>query len=279
MSQSPPDSEAPEAPAELDAGTDETAGSSAEVERMVEALLFASAEPLSTRELAKALPDGCDVKAALAALVERYADRGVVLRRTDDQWAFRTAPNLAWLFERDVVRERKLSRAAMETLAIIAYHQPVTRIEIEEIRGVAVSRGTVNTLMEMGWVGLGRRRHAPGRPVTYVVTSEFMDHFGLESLRDLPGMQELKALGLLERPSVAAANATAAQSAEATENENNGEDDVETSGDAEADDDEEISDADENEDEDEDEEAGDAEEDDAADGEDGESSDDGRDES
>ena len=175
--------------------------------RMVEALLFASAEPLSTRELESALPDGCDTRAVLEALQERYAGRGVNLRRAGAGWVFRTAPDLGWLFERAETRERRLSRAALETLAIIAYHQPVSRAEIEEIRGVAVSRGTVNTLMEMGWVGLGRRRRSPGRPTTYIVTDGFLDHFGLESARDLPGIKELKALGLLERPAVAVAAA------------------------------------------------------------------------
>ena len=186
-------------------------------ERMVEALLFASAEPLSTRELESALPDGCDTRAVLEALQERYAGRGVNLRRAGAGWVFRTAPDLGWLFERAETRERRLSRAALETLAIIAYHQPVSRAEIEEIRGVAVSRGTVNTLMEMGWVGLGRRRRSPGRPTTYIVTDGFLDHFGLESARDLPGIKELKALGLLERPAVAVAAAKEEGQAETEE--------------------------------------------------------------
>ena len=171
-----------------------------DAERMAEALLFASAEPLSERELAEALPGGCDVGAAIRALRERYRGRGVELRKVGDAWAFRTAPAYSGLFERQVRRRRKLSRAATETIAIIAYHQPVTRSEIEEIRGVAVSRGTIHTLMEQGWVGLGRRRKSPGRPATYVVTREFLDHFGLESTRDLPGLKELRALGLLQRP-------------------------------------------------------------------------------
>ncbi len=169
-------------------------------ERMAEALLFASAEPLSERELREALPASCDVRAALEALVKRYRGRGVELRRIGDGWAFRTATEYAGLFERSVAQRRKLSRAATETLAIIAYHQPVTRSEVEAIRGVAVSRGTIHTLMEQGWVGLGRRKTSPGRPVTYVVTRAFLDHFGLESTRDLPGLKELKALGLLQRP-------------------------------------------------------------------------------
>lgn len=185
------------------AGLDVAERDPAEVERMVEALLFASSEPQSLGELEACLPAGCDAKKALSALQVRYNGRGINLRRSGQHWAFRTAPDLCWLFEREIVQERKLSRAALETLAIVAYHQPVTRAEIEEIRGVAVSRGTVNTLMELGWVGLGRRLHAPGRPVTYTITDGFLDHFGLESPRDLPGIKELKALGLLERPSVA----------------------------------------------------------------------------
>ncbi len=171
-----------------------------DAERMAEALLFASADPLTERELREALPEGSDVGAALEALVERYRGRGVELRKVGDGWAFRTAPEYAGLFERRRVKRRKLSRAATETLAIIAYHQPVTRSEVEEIRGVAVSRGTVHTLMELGWVGLGRRKKTPGRPVTYVVTRAFLDHFGLQSTRDLPGLKELKSLGLLQRP-------------------------------------------------------------------------------
>ena len=171
-----------------------------DVERMVEALLFASAEPLSERDLEEALPSGSDAGAALSALALHYRGRGVELRRVGRGWAFRTAPEYARLFERKVTQRRKLSRAATETLAIVAYHQPVTRSEVEAIRGVAVSRGTIHTLMEQGWVGLGRRKTSPGRPVTYVVTQAFLDQFGLESTRDLPGLKELKALGLLQRP-------------------------------------------------------------------------------
>ena len=171
-----------------------------EVERMVEALLFASAEPLTERDLEEALSGVSDVGAALVALVERYRGRGVELRKIGRGWAFRTASEYSRLFERRVKQRRKLSRAATETLAIVAYHQPVTRSEVEAIRGVAVSRGTIHTLMEQGWVGLGRRKTSPGRPVTYVTTQVFLDHFGLESARDLPGLKELKALGLLQPP-------------------------------------------------------------------------------
>lgn len=170
----------------------------AEQERMIEALLFASAEPLSTAELAARLPQGCDPAEALVLLRRRYAGRGVHVVRVGDAWAFRTAPDLAGLMRREQVETRRLSRAAVETLAIIAYHQPVTRAEIEEIRGVAVSRGTIDQLLELEWIRLGRRRMTPGRPVTFVVTEGFLDHFGLESARDLPGLKELREAGLLD---------------------------------------------------------------------------------
>jgi segregation and condensation protein B len=173
-----------------------------EQERMVEAVLFASRAPLSGREIAERLPQGCDVAEALAALRRRYEGRGVGLVRVGDGWAFRTAADLGFLMSREVVETRKLSRAAIETLAIVAYHQPVTRAEIEEIRGVSVSGGTLDQLIELGWVRLGRRKMAPGRPMTFVVTQGFLDHFGLESERDLPGVAELRAAGLLDnRPS------------------------------------------------------------------------------
>ena len=167
-------------------------------ERMVEAILFASSAPVTVRDLAQRLPTGCDPAEALAGLRRTYADRGVVLERIGDGYAFRTAPDLSFLMQPEAIETRRLSRAAVETLAIIAYHQPVTRAEIEEIRGVAVSRGTLDQLMEMEWVRVGRRRMTPGRPATYVVTEAFLDHFGLESARDLPGLAELRAAGLLE---------------------------------------------------------------------------------
>jgi segregation and condensation protein B len=169
-----------------------------EQERMVEAVLFASREPLSGRELAERLPRGSDIGEALAGLRRRYAGRGVQLVRVGEAWAFRTAADLGFLMSREVVETRKLSRAAIGTLAIVAYHQPVTRAEIEEIRGVSVSGGTLDLLIELGWVRLGRRRAAPGRPMTFVVTQGFLDHFGLESERDLPGLAELRAAGLLD---------------------------------------------------------------------------------
>jgi segregation and condensation protein B len=170
----------------------------AEQERMVEAILFASAEPVTLAELESRLPEGADVAAALALLARRYEGRGVTLHRVGEAYAFRTAPDLGPLMRRETVETRKLSRAAVETLAIVAYHQPVTRAEIEEIRGVAVSRGTIDQLLEMDWIRLGRRRMTPGRPVTFVVTEGFLDHFGLESARDLPGIKELRAAGLLD---------------------------------------------------------------------------------
>ena len=177
-----------------------------EQERMLEAVLFASKAPLSGREIAERLPQGCDVGEALAGLRRRYEGRGVQLARVGDGWAFRTAADLGFLMSREVVETRKLSRAAIETLAIIAYHQPVTRAEIEEIRGVSLSGGTLDQLVELGWVKFGRRRMTPGRPMTFVVTPAFLDHFGLETERDLPGMAELRAAGLLDnRPGAAPA--------------------------------------------------------------------------
>jgi segregation and condensation protein B len=149
-------------------------------------------------ELQARMPHGADPAEALVHLRKRYEGRGVNLVKVGDAWAMRTAPDLGFLMRRETVETRKLSRAAIETLAIVAYHQPVTRAEIEEIRGVAVSRGTVDQLMELDWIRLGRRRMTPGRPVTFVVTEQFIDHFGLESARDLPGLKELRAAGLLD---------------------------------------------------------------------------------
>ena len=170
----------------------------AEQERMIEAMLFASATPLSTRDMAERMPHGSDPAEAVVHLRKRYEGRGVRVVKVGDAWAMRTAPDLGYLMSRETVETRKLSRAAIETLAIIAYHQPVTRTEIEEIRGVSVSRGTVDQLLEMEWIRFGRRKMTPGRPVTFVVTEGFLDHFGLESARDLPGLKELRAAGLLE---------------------------------------------------------------------------------
>ena len=166
--------------------------------RILEALLFASAEPLAASELAPHLGEGIDAESLLVALQSQYAPRGVNLVRRGDKWAFRTAADLSFLLLRETTDNKPLSRAALETLSIIAYHQPVTRTEIEEIRGVAVSRGTLDQLIETGWVRLGRRRQTPGRPVTFVVTEAFLDHFGLASAQDLPALAELRAAGLLD---------------------------------------------------------------------------------
>jgi segregation and condensation protein B len=169
-----------------------------EQERMVEAVLFAAADPVSVAELSRRLPEGCDPAEALSHLRSRYAGRGVRLVRVGDGWALRTAPDLGWLMHTERVETRRLSRAATETLAIIAYHQPVTRAEIEEIRGVSLSRGTIDQLMELDWIRFGRRRMTPGRPLTFVVTDTFLGHFGLETTRDLPGVKELRDAGLLD---------------------------------------------------------------------------------
>ncbi len=178
----------------------------AEQERMVEAILFASADPVTVADLNARMPHGCDAAEALVHLRKRYDGRGVQVMRVGDAWVIRTAADLGFLMQKETVETRKLSRAAIETLAIIAYHQPVTRAEIEEIRGVSVSRGTVDQLLELEWIKFGRRRMTPGRPVTYVVTQSFLDHFGLENARDLPGLKELRAAGLLEnRPPPGAA--------------------------------------------------------------------------
>jgi segregation and condensation protein B len=166
--------------------------------RMMEALLFASVDPLSEAEIAARLPEHLDVSRLLLELQSAYAGRGVNLRSTGGRWAFRTAEDLAFLLNREMAEEKKLSRAALETLAIITYHQPVTRAEIEDIRGVAISKGTLDVLLQAGWVGLGARRETPGRPVTFGTTPEFLDHFGLGSIADLPGLTDLKAAGLLE---------------------------------------------------------------------------------
>lgn len=188
----------------------------AEQERMVEAILFASAEPVTLREMTGRMPHGCDPAEALAHLRKRYEGRGVSIVKIDQSWAMRTAPDLGFLMVREQVETRKLSRAAVETLAIIAYHQPVTRAEIEEIRGVAVSRGTLDQLLELEWIKLGRRRDTPGRPATFVVTEAFLDHFGLEAARDLPGLKELRAAGLLDnRPPPGSEDETEPKDAEA----------------------------------------------------------------
>ena len=166
--------------------------------RLLEALLFAASEPLDEATLAKPLPDGVDLKQALGLLRAEYATRGVNLVRIGKKWTFRTAPDLAWLLTKETVETRKLSRAAIETLAIIAYHQPVTRAEIEEIRGVQTAAGTLDVLLKTGWIRPRGRRKAPGRPITYGTTEAFLSNFGLEEVGDLPGLEELKGAGLIE---------------------------------------------------------------------------------
>jgi len=166
--------------------------------RLLEALLFASAEPLDTATLAKRMPEGTDVKAALVQLQEEYSTRGVNLVRVANKWTFRTAGDLAWLMTRESTETRRLSRAAIEVLAIIAYHQPVTRAEIEEIRGVVTSKGTLDVLLETGWIRPRGRRKTPGRPLTFGTTDSFLSQFSLEALGDLPGLEELKGTGMLD---------------------------------------------------------------------------------
>ena len=167
--------------------------------RMLEAMLFAAAQPMSRAEISLRMPEGIDLdRAADGVAGEPMPGRGVILRRTDDRWAFRTAEDLAFVLKREVVQEKKLSRAAVETLAVIAYHQPATRAEIEEVRGVAVSPGTLDVLLETGWIRLRGRRRTPGRPVTFGTTPAFLDHFGLELIGDLPGLADLRAAGLIE---------------------------------------------------------------------------------
>jgi segregation and condensation protein B len=166
--------------------------------RLIEALLFAAGEPLDEKALAKRLPADVDVRATLRKLQTEYAARGVNLVHLGSKWAFRTANDLAWLLTHETVQPRKLSRAAMETLAIIAYHQPVTRAEVEEIRGVTAAKGTIDVLLEVGWIRPRGRRKAPGRPITYGTNDTFLSHFGIESLSDLPGLDELKGAGLFD---------------------------------------------------------------------------------
>ncbi|MBV9932179.1 MAG: SMC-Scp complex subunit ScpB [Alphaproteobacteria bacterium] len=166
--------------------------------RAVEAALFAAAEPLTAADLAEHVGLGVDVPAALARLVDDYAGRGVNLVERGGRWHFQTAPDLAHILRREREEPRRLSRAAVETLAIIAYHEPVSRADIEAIRGVQISRGTLDVLMEAGWVRPAGRREVPGRPLTYATTPAFLAHFGLESRRDLPGIEDLKAAGLLD---------------------------------------------------------------------------------
>jgi segregation and condensation protein B len=167
--------------------------------RILEALLFAADEPLDEKMLAARLPAGVDAHALLVQLQKEYEQRGVNLVRVAGKWSLRTASDLAWLLTHESVVTRKLSRAAIETLSIVAYHQPVTRAEIEEVRGVTTSKGTLDVLLETGWIRLRGRRKAPGRPVTYGTNEAFLSHFGLEALTDLPGLDELKGSGLIDK--------------------------------------------------------------------------------
>jgi len=169
-----------------------------EAERIVEAMLFAAAEPLDEAELSRRIDESLSLEAVMERLRGHYAARGVNLTRVGKKWFFRTAADLSWILAREQVEEKKLSRAALETLAIIAYHQPTTRAEIEEIRGVAISKGTLDVLLETGWIRLRGRRKAPGRPITYGTTDAFLMQFGLEQIGDLPGLEELKGAGLFD---------------------------------------------------------------------------------
>ena len=176
-----------------------TAAQMADHVRMAEALLFAAVEPLDQNSLSDRLPAGADVPAILEILKAQYENRGVVLSKIEKKWRFTTAPDVAHVLEKERIEPRKLSKAALETLAIIAYHQPCTRADIEDVRGVAVARGSLDQLLDIGWVRLrGRRKDVPGRPVLYGTNQAFLEHFGLEGVGDLPGMAELKAAGLLE---------------------------------------------------------------------------------
>jgi segregation and condensation protein B len=176
----------------------EVTGINPEHLRMMEAILFAAGEPLNALALASSLPEGADVRALLKELQSLYEKRGVTLVCVAEKWQFRTAPDLAFLLRKERPEQKRLSRAAIETLAIIAYHQPVTRAEVEDIRGVMLSKGTIDALMEIGWVKIRGRKRTPGRPVTYGTTDAFLVQFGLESVNHLPGTDELKAAGFLE---------------------------------------------------------------------------------
>ena len=185
--------------------TEESMNDDSQLLRILEAMLFAASEPLTEATMASRLPDGTDVSVLLAKLSGHYANRGVNLVRVGSKWALRTAPDVASALRLETEVPRKLSQAALETLAIIAYHQPVTRTEIEEIRGKALSRGTLDILLEAGWIHPKGRRRTPGRPVTWGTSDEFLDNFGLESVDDLPGIEELKASGLIDqRPAITA---------------------------------------------------------------------------
>lgn len=207
----------------------------AQQKRLIEALLFASPEPVSLRSIQNRLPESADVGKILTELQSEYAERGVNLVRLEDVWAFRSAPDLGAHLALTKKEEKKLSRAALETLAIIAYHQPVTRAEVENIRGVSTSKGTLDVLLEAGWIKPGRRLETPGRPLTWITTNGFLDEFGISDLKDLPGLAELKASGLLDtRPAIDTIPG-AADLFGANENRPDAEDDAEDSENDEAD--------------------------------------------
>ena len=193
-----PDKAPPQPEPELDAEAAARLEQRRDAVRIAEAMLFAATEPLEEGAIAKHMPEGVKAADVLEELRAHYEGRGVVLARVARKWFFRTATDLGWLLSRDQPEQKKLSRAALETLAIIAYHQPTTRAEIEDIRGVAISRGTIDVLMETGWIRLRGRRKAPGRPVTYGTTEAFLVHFGLEQITDLPGLEDLKSAGLFD---------------------------------------------------------------------------------
>jgi len=192
--------------------------------RAVEAVLFAAGEPLTVEMIRAHVGDGVDVRAALARIADHHAGRGIELARRGDRWHFQTAGDLAHLLRRDREEPRKLSRAAIETLAIIAYHEPVTRAEIEAIRGVQISKGTLDVLMEAGWARPAGRKEAPGRPLMFATTADFLTHFGLQSRRDLPGIDDLRAAGLLDPVDLAMAGMIGGEETDA-EVENGGEED------------------------------------------------------
>jgi segregation and condensation protein B len=198
---------------------DEAAAAAAPADevRLVEALLFAAPEPLEEEALRRHLPEGADLEAILAELARHYDGRGVALARLGGGWTFRTAPDLAERLRIRLAAPRKLSRAALECLAIIAYHQPITRVELETVRGVATSRGTLDILIEAGWIRPGRRRLTPGRPLTWVTTRQFLVQFGLDTLDALPGIEELKAAGLIDARSAIATLPGGALAAEGNE--------------------------------------------------------------
>ena len=167
-----------------------------EPERIIEALLFSSQDPVSIKRLINILPENSEVETIISNLQEKYAGRGINIKRSDSFISFRTAKDLEYLFNEVKVQKKSLSRAARETLTIIAYHQPITKLEIEEIRGVSVASGTIDSLMELEWIKLGRRKNSPGRPLTFQVTEKFLDYFDLTSTKDLPGLKEMKDLGI-----------------------------------------------------------------------------------